>query len=59
MFVSGFTIVRNAVKYDYPVVASIQSLLPLCDEVIVLIGNSEDETEQLIQSIDSAKIKII
>ncbi len=58
MFVSGFTIVRNAVKYDYPVVASIQSLLPLCDEVIVLIGNSEDETEQLIQSINSPKIKI-
>ncbi len=58
MFVSGFTIVRNAEKYDYPVVASINSLLPLCDEVVVLIGNSDDETVQLIQNIASPKIKI-
>lgn len=58
MFVSGFTIVRNAIKYDYPVKESIGSLLPICDEVIVLIGQSEDETEALIRSIDSPKIKI-
>lgn len=58
MFVSGFTIVRNAEKYDYPVVESIQSLLPLCDEIIVLVGQSEDNTLGLIQSIGSSKIKI-
>ncbi len=58
MFVSGFTIVRNAEKYDYPVVESIQSLLPICDEVIVLLGQSEDNTLGLIQSIHSDKIKI-
>jgi len=58
MFVSGFTIVRNAVKYDYPVVESINSLLPICDEVIVLIGQSEDQTLALIESIQSDKIKI-
>jgi hypothetical protein len=58
MFVSGFTIVRNAVKYDYPVVESILSLLPICDEVIVLIGQSEDQTLALIESIQSDKIKI-
>lgn len=38
---------------------SIQSLLPLCDEVIVNLGNSEDETEQVLKSILSDKIKII
>lgn len=59
MKVSGFTIVRNAVKYDYPVVEAISSILPLCDEVIVSIGNSEDGTEELIQSIQSPKIKIV
>ena len=59
MFVSGFTIVRNAIKYDYPVVESICSILPLCDEVIVLVGNSSDETLALIQSIKSDKIKIV
>lgn len=58
MKVSGFTFVRNAVKYDYPVVASIQSILPLCDEVIVSVGNCDDGTLELIQSIGSPKIKI-
>ncbi|OYU96618.1 MAG: glycosyl transferase [Bacteroidetes bacterium B1(2017)] len=58
MFVSGFTIVRNALKYDYPVVESICSILPFCDEVIVLVGKSEDDTLALIESIGSDKIKI-
>jgi len=59
MKVSGFTIVRNAIKFDYPVVESIQSILPLCDEMIVSVGNSEDDTLALICSINSPKIKII
>jgi hypothetical protein len=59
MKVSGFTIIRNGLKYDFPVVESIRSILPLCDEVIVSIGNSEDATLELIKSIDSPKIKII
>jgi len=59
MKVSGFTIVRNAIKYDYPVVEAIKSILPLCDEVIVAVGNSEDNTRELISSIGSDKIKII
>ena len=54
----GFTIIRNAIKYDYPVVDAIQSVLPLCDKFIVLIGNSEDETEALIKGIISDKIEI-
>lgn len=59
MFVSGFTFVRNAVKYDYPVVESIRSLLPLVDELIVCLGNSDDDTEALLKSIADPKIKII
>jgi hypothetical protein len=59
MKVSGFTIIRNAVKYDFPVVESICSILPLCDEVIVGVGNSEDNTLELIRNIQSPKIKII
>ena len=59
MFVSGFTFVRNAVKFDYPVVASIRSLLPLVDELVVCLGNSDDETEKLIQSVSDPKIRII
>lgn len=59
MKVTGFTIIRNAIKYDYPVVEAITSILPICDEFIVAVGNSEDETLQLIKSINSPKIKII
>jgi glycosyltransferase involved in cell wall biosynthesis len=59
MFVSGFTFVRNAIKFDYPIVEAIASILPVCDEVIVAVGNSDDDTLGLIKSIDSPKIKII
>lgn len=57
--VSGFTFVRNAIKYDYPIVEAILSIEPLCNEIIVAVGDSEDETLALIQSIDCPKIKII
>lgn len=59
MKVSGFTFVKNAVKYGYPVVESIKSLLPIVDEMIVCLGDSEDETNELVGSIDSDKIRII
>lgn len=59
MKIAGFTFIRNALKYDYPVVEAIQSILPLCDKVFVAVGNSEDETLELIQSIDKEKIVVI
>ena len=59
MKVTGFTIIRNAIKYDYPVVEAIMSILPICDEFIVAVGNNEDDTMQLIKSIKSPKIRII
>jgi hypothetical protein len=59
MKVSGFTFVKNAIKYGYPVVESITSILPVVDEMIVCLGNSEDDTEGLIKSIGSDKIKYI
>jgi hypothetical protein len=59
MRVSGFTFIRNGVKFDYPVVEAINSILPLVDDFIVAVGNSEDDTLGLIKSIGSDKIKII
>ncbi len=59
MKVTGFSFIRNAVKYQYPVKESILSLLPLVDEYIIAVGNSEDGTREMIQSIASDKIKII
>lgn len=59
MKVAGFTIVRNAEKFDYPVKESILSVLPIVDIFIVSIGQSEDNTEGIIRSIPSDKIKIV
>jgi hypothetical protein len=59
MKISGFTIIRNAIKYDYPVSEAIISILPLCDEFIVAVGNSVDGTLELVKQIKSPKIKII
>jgi hypothetical protein len=59
MKVSGFTFVRNAIKYDYPILEAIHSILPLCDELIVAVGDSEDDTLALVKSLQSEKIKII
>jgi hypothetical protein len=59
MKLAGFTIIRNAVKYDYPVLEAIRSVLPLCDAFYVGVGKSEDNTRELIGSIRSPKIKII
>ncbi len=59
MKITGFTIIRNAIKFDYPVLEAIQSILPICDEFIVGVGNSDDDTRKLILSLQSDKIKII
>jgi hypothetical protein len=59
MKVTGFTIIRNAIKYDYPVVEAIKSVLPVCDDFVVGVGNSEDGTLDLIKSINSPKIRIV
>jgi len=59
MHVTGFTFIKNAVKFDYPIVESITSILPICDEFVVAVGKSEDDTMALIYAIDSPKIRII
>jgi hypothetical protein len=58
MKVVGFSFIRNALKYNYPVEESLRSILPLCDEIVVAVGNSEDNTRELVSSIDT-KIKIV
>jgi glycosyltransferase involved in cell wall biosynthesis len=58
MKVSGFSFIKNAVSFQYPIVEAIRSILPLCDEVIVAVGRSEDGTRELVSSIDP-KVKIL
>jgi hypothetical protein len=61
MRISGFTMVRNGDKLYYPIKESIESILPLVDEFIVALGNcdADDNTEAIIKSIQSDKVKII
>lgn len=50
---------RNSFKYGYPVIESIKSILPICDEFIAVVGKSDDGTREAIEAIGSAKIRII
>ncbi len=58
MKITGFTIIKNAVINDYPIVEAIRSILPIVDEMIVLVGDSTDDTEALIRSINSSKLRL-
>ena len=59
MKISGFTFIRNAEAFGYPVEASIRSLLPLVDEFVVALGPCDDNTEDIIRSIGDPRIRII
>lgn len=61
MKVSGFSMVKNADKLYYPIKASILSILPIVDEFVITIGDcdKDDKTRQIVENINSNKIKII
>ena len=57
--ISGFTFIRNGVELGFPFEASIRSLLPLVDEFVVVVGQSNDDTLARVRAIGSPKIRII
>jgi glycosyltransferase involved in cell wall biosynthesis len=57
--ISGFTFIRNGVTLGYPFVPSIRSLLPLCDEVVVNVPRSTDDTLAQVRAIGEPKIRIL
>ncbi len=59
MKVCGFTFIRNAEKYDFPIVEAITSVLPICDHFIVAVGKSDDNTRKIIEEIAPDKITIV
>lgn len=59
MKVTGFSFIKNAVRFEYPIAEALRSILPLCDEVVVAVGNSDDNTRELVASVDPRKIRII
>ena len=59
MKVSGFTFIRNAIRYQFPVVECIRSVLPMVDEFVVAVGDSDDGTEELVRSIGDPRIFVV
>jgi len=59
MKVSAFTFIKNGQILGYPFIESIKSILKIVDEFVINVGESEDETFELVQAIDSKKIRII
>lgn len=59
MKTAGFTIVRNAIKFDYPVLESIRSVLPVVDTFYVGVGKSEDHTLELIRNLNDPRVVIV
>ncbi len=59
MTISGFSYVRNGFNYYVPFLESIQSILPICDEFVIAVGDSTDGTREAIEALHSPKIKII
>jgi glycosyltransferase involved in cell wall biosynthesis len=57
--ISGAVIIRNGVKLGYPFIESIQSIVPLCDEVVVAVGDSDDGTREKIVALNDPRIRII
>lgn len=59
MKVCGVSFGKNVVKFDYPIKEAILSILPICDDIIVAVGESEDNSLELIESIAPDKIKVL
>ncbi|MFL2508217.1 MAG: glycosyltransferase [Candidatus Pseudothioglobus sp.] len=59
MKVSGFTFIKNGETLGYPFLESIQSVLPIVDEFVIAVGQSQDKTLEKIKLIKSKKIRII
>jgi hypothetical protein len=59
MKISGFSYVRNGFEFGYPFIEAVQSVLPICHEFVMAVGDSSDGTREAIAKLDPQKIKII
>ncbi len=56
--ISGFSVIRNGILMGYPVLQSIRSILPIVDEFVIGVGQSDDDTKEMIQSLNNPKIRL-
>ncbi len=59
--ISGFSIIRNATLLDFPLEASVVSVLPAVTEFVIAVGRSEDDTLERVRKLAAAhpQIRII
>jgi len=59
--ISGFTFIRNAVSLGYPLRESLRSILPVVDELVVVVAAAEtdDGTRDVVTSLGDARIRVI
>ena len=43
--ISGFTFIKNGLSLGYPFKESIESIAPLCDEVVINVGFDDEDCE--------------
>lgn len=58
MRVCGFTILRDGVRFGYPFVESIKSVLPLVDRFVIQVGDCSDNSLEVLKAIGDPKIDI-
>jgi hypothetical protein len=59
MRVIGVSLVANAVRLDFPIREAIRSILPLCDEVLVNVGPSDDGTRKLLAGMGAPGVRLL
>jgi hypothetical protein len=59
MKVSCFSFLRDGVHLGYPFVESIRSALPICDEFVIAVGKSRDDTLEQLRGMNEPKLRLI
>ncbi|MBL0703107.1 MAG: glycosyltransferase [Sulfurospirillum sp.] len=59
MSISAFTFIKNGEMLGYPFLESIKSVLPIVDEFVINVGESQDNTLEIIQNLNEPKIRVI
>jgi hypothetical protein len=55
---SGYVVVHDAIKGDYPVIECARSLIPVCDEVLIADADSTDGTLQMLTRFAAMEPKV-
>lgn len=59
MKISGLSFIRNGISLGYPFVEAIRSVLPVVDEMVIVVGDSDDGSREAVEAINDARIRII